>query len=267
MCSGTFQDSINTFVMAPGSFPSWWPERTPAPCICKKTSTLYSGCGCTQNSTNIHSTTCIHPKATTIGNRGRAVGRTKRCKTLEKTRAFSDVSCSVCKIDALLRTESPDRNLLWISLSATEKMYVKKLYLRKIALQDATFAEAARQRQASIKAAWETHTTSLFKRGILELQPNVQAVEDGFVYTLRVCRELDGEILTMTRIESVEEWEAVERDSNIPRKMFATCSLNRPAPKPAPVSVAVKVSTSLHDKAKCMMTVALHSSAMVSLGA
>ncbi|KAG4432969.1 hypothetical protein IFR05_011537 [Cadophora sp. M221] len=166
----------------------------------------------------IHSETCANTQANTAQGGSKAPSRTEGCESPNTIWAISDGHCGVCTIYNLLGRYIHQKNFNWkVHLTAAQKAAIRGEYQRGIAKQqEATLAEATKQRHSAIQKAWEGHVAFLFHRDMLELQHNLTVLEGDWVYTLKVRRECEGELLIVTHIESLEEFKKFERDFAMP---------------------------------------------------
>ncbi|KAH9214119.1 hypothetical protein DL95DRAFT_462351 [Leptodontidium sp. 2 PMI_412] len=214
--------------------PFWWPARATAPPTCTKTSTRYFVCGCVELSSTIHSETCVHTQVNTTQDGSRALVQTEGCESPKIAWAINDGPCGVCRIYDLLGRDIHPQNFDWkINFTAAHKSAIKEQYQHQIAIQqEAARAEAAKQRRSTIQKAWEEHVAYLNNRDMLEVQHNLSVLEDDLVYTLKVRRESEGEILIVSHIESLEEFKKFERDFAFPERSFASLRFLKLDPPP-----------------------------------
>ncbi|KAL2069618.1 hypothetical protein VTL71DRAFT_14297 [Oculimacula yallundae] len=198
MSSGTFNMGSNTLFMPPGLFPSWWAPLTPAPDYCEIISTWHIECGCVNVST-VHSETCKHSHILTTEDWDRAIERTEMCERPRVSITDGEGFCKVnddCRLHRRVKVEYPALPAPWDTYIPYKRLEInlEADHNRRMAIEEIARDNATDKRFLEIGYAWAIHAVNLLRKGVLELQPNVIAEEDGEVYECTYERLADGVI-------------------------------------------------------------------------
>ncbi|PVH87694.1 hypothetical protein DL98DRAFT_581703 [Cadophora sp. DSE1049] len=129
------------------------------------------------------------------------------------------------------------------------------IYEREIRLQESKAQEAAKEaaklRHSAIKSEWEDHVLRLLNRGLLDQQPNVRTVEDGFVYDLRILHQPKGNLKIITRCENEDMSDGREKEVYSAELVVELVS-DRDSDREI-IITPVTTSPVTHDRTKCMV--------------